>query len=88
MSFRPPPNEEQAPVTPRVAVDFCARVVEHVASAIDGTLPLALARHVDHCPTCLEVVCHAHALGEGIRREADHYDHAVDFESRVLAALP
>jgi hypothetical protein len=100
MSFRPappPPGDDDDTVRmPRLdlrsfledaGTSPCERVAEQVAQAVDGALPLALELHLDECAVCTELLRAATMLSENIRRAARGYEHAQDFEARVLAAL-
>lgn len=65
----------------------CDDVAEELAVAIDGILPLELELHLEGCRACAERLRAASALSERVRRAADGYSHANDFEARVLAAI-
>jgi hypothetical protein len=71
--------------------DPCTELAELVAVAVTGPLPTRLESHLDACPRCLALLEDAALLGDEIQhvfsREADDYQHASDFEARVLAAL-
>jgi hypothetical protein len=77
-------------IPPRAAVPSvvaCDDVAAELAVAIDGLLPFELELHLEGCAACAERLRAASALSEGVRRAADEYSHANDFEARVLAAI-
>jgi hypothetical protein len=67
--------------------DPCLEVADLLAEAIDGVLPARLDAHIDACAECTELLREATHLGDAIHHVGDGYQHAHDFEARVLAAL-
>lgn len=65
----------------------CDEVAELIAIAIDGALPTRLEAHVDGCAACQDLLRDATLLGDAIRDAGDRYDHAPDFEARLIAAI-
>lgn len=67
--------------------DVCLEVSDQLAEAIDGVLPARLEAHIDACADCRELLREATRLSDAIQQVGDGYQHAHDFEARVLAAL-
>lgn len=67
--------------------DACTEIAELVAEAIDGVLPARLEAHIDTCARCQALLREATRLGDAIHDAGNGYQHAHDFEARVLAAL-
>ncbi len=67
--------------------EACLEVTDLVAEAIDGVLPARLEAHIDACADCRELLREATRLSDAIHDAGDGYQHAHDFEARVLAAL-
>ncbi|MGZ3420260.1 MAG: hypothetical protein ACXVEE_20465 [Polyangiales bacterium] len=72
-------------------IDPCSEIAEMIAVALAGPLPARLESHLDACPRCLALLEDTAVLGDAVQhvfsREGDDYQHASDFEARVLAAI-
>ena len=66
---------------------LCEEVREEMARILDGSAPTELYEHVADCDDCRDLKHEASQLAGWINSASSDYQHASDFEARLLAAV-
>jgi len=74
-------QEKNEPGTP------CDQVIEHLVDALDGELPEGLAKHVEGCDACRDLIHDAASMTDRVREAAGGCVVPIDLESKILAAI-